>query len=142
MYIGSLIPLGAACCPLSSLLPAGVAFLPFVLMLTVSLNIRIRVLRNRHQLRRLLDLLLINLQNFRLFLHLGNFDVPEHLLDALIYFSERLANRATIALPTFAANGHTRSNEQRSVNRLDHFESGNHFRIAGQRVSAVDAMLG
>src|SRR5208337_4685209 len=116
--MGSLIPLGAVCCSAS----CWVAVLPFVLMITVLLK---KCLRNRYQLRRLLHLLITHSEDFRLFLHLGNFDVLKNLLDAFIHFAQWLANRTSIALPAFAANGHAGGNEQRTVNRLDHFERRN-----------------
>ena len=79
--------------------------------------------------------------HFQFFLHLGNLDVLQHLLDAFIHFAQRLAHRAAVALAAFPAHRHARRNEQRAINRLDHLKRRNRFRLARQRVAAVDAML-
>src|SRR5229473_6967609 len=109
--MGSLTPLGDVRCPMSWLV--GVAVFTSVLMITCLLK---RALRNRYQLRRLSGLRLIHTDNFQFFLHLRNFDVLQHLLDAFIHLAQRLANCASIGLIAFAANGYARSNEQRAVN--------------------------
>src|SRR6266550_8090536 len=91
---------------------------------------------NRYQIRRFLDL-----NHLRLFSHVRDLDPLQHLLDAFIYLAQRLANRAAISLIAFAADCNARGNEQRPINRLDHFERRNRIRVPRQRISAVDAVL-
>src|ERR1700730_11264795 len=62
---------------------------------------------------------------FRFFPHVRNLDAFQHCFDALIHFAQRLTDVAAIALTALPANRNARCDEQRAVDGLNHFESGN-----------------
>src|SRR5712692_3174203 len=72
---------------------------------------------NRYQIRRFLDL-----NGFRLFSHVRDFDSLQHLLDAFIHLAQGLASRAAIGLIALATHRNAGRIEQRAVYGLDHFK--------------------
>src|ERR1700733_14185790 len=101
--MGSLMPFGAMWSSLPFVL--WVAVFTLVLMIPFLLQVPSKLLRKRHQIRWLSRFGLFDFDRLRLFIHLRDFDVLEHLLDALIHLAQRLANRAAVALIALAAHG-------------------------------------
>src|SRR6266404_1744790 len=132
------MPFGVARCSFSWV--AGGAVFTSVLMIAVLLSLlparRRPPSNNRYQFRRLLDL-----NRFRLFSHMRYFDSLQYLLDAFIHLAQRLANCAAIGLVALTSHRNARRNEQRPINRLDHFKRRDRIRVARKSVAAVNAVL-
>src|ERR1051326_8954394 len=117
MYTGSFTPLGV--CVLSVLLP--------------SLNLS----GERYQLSQFFCLPVY----VGLFAHVSYGDATQYVFDSLIHLLQRLADGAQIALLAIAMNGHTGSDEQRTINSPYHFIRADAFRIARQNISAMRSVL-
>ena len=78
---------------------------------------------------------------FWFFAHVRNFDALQNCFNAVVHFSQRLADVAAVALVALSADGDAGSDEQRAVDGANHFEGRNRVGGAGQRVSAVGAVL-
>src|SRR5580700_8276028 len=78
---------------------------------------------------------------FRFFAHVRNLDAFQHGFNALIHLAQRLADVAAVALIALPANRDAGGDEQRAIDGLNHFKSGNRVGRASQRVSAVGAVL-
>src|SRR5579863_8028144 len=137
--MGSFTPWGAAC------LVAGSCWGTFTSVLIIAFSYPVRyltvclgLLNNRHQFGGF-DSRASN--RFWFFPHMRNLDPLQHRFDALIYFAQRFADVAPVALAALSANSDTRSNKQRTVDSLNHFESGNSVGRARQPVASIGTVL-
>src|SRR5437868_11936139 len=70
-----------------------------------------------------------------------NLDPLQYCLDALVYFPQRFADVAAVALAAFSAHRDARGDEQRAVNSLNHLESRNRVRGTAQRIATLGTVL-
>src|SRR5690349_15370465 len=70
-----------------------------------------------------------------------NLDPLEHRLDAFVHLAQRFADVAAIALVALAAYRHARSDEERSIDRANHFKGRNGVCRTCERVTTVCPVL-
>src|SRR5712692_2723112 len=77
----------------------------------------------------------------RVFAHLRNRDRAEHVQNAFIHATERLAHRTSFRCVTVSMAGHTRGDEHRAIYRRDHLQRANLSRLLGQLIPPAGTVL-